>query len=129
MKNMRQLAFLMLNGESGSYNEDFKERFKRVGKKAMKELAGLLELKDYDINFNPGGIACSGDLRLMGMWDESHGAYIMMNKNFPNAPWGQILYRTIKHMKDFTGGPNCWLEYSVLQFQDAMKEKILQLRR
>jgi len=45
-----------------------------VGLEAMKELARLLDLKEFDINFNPGGIAVSGDLRLMGMWSEGSGA-------------------------------------------------------
>lgn len=130
MKQMRELALLMLNGESGSYNEDFKQRFCKIGKKAMKELAGLLELKEYDINFNPGGIAVSGDLRLMGMWDDGTGVYISINKDFPNKSWGDVLFRTIKHMRDFSGGTNQYFKFSLLQFPQALKEEIfMKLRR
>lgn len=129
MKNLRQLAFLMLSGESGSHNDEFKKRFKQIGLKAMKELALILELKEVDINFNPGGIAVSGDLRLMGMWSAENGVYITMNKNFPNAPCGQILYRTIRNMKDFSGGSNCWLEFKLLKFPEALKKRIMRLNK
>lgn len=127
-KYLNQLAFLMLNGEDGGYNEEFKKKFKLVGMKAMKEFAQLLELQETDINFNPGGIAVSGDLRLMGMWSEGNGVFITMNKDFPNKPWGDVLYRTIKYMKDFTGGPNCYFKFSLLQFPEALREMILRLR-
>lgn len=128
MENLNKLARLLLSEESGSYNDAFKAKFRLIGKKAMKELAGLLELRPFDIQFNPGGIAVSGDLRLMGMWSEGNGIYISMNKFFPNAPYGQILYRTIKHMKDFTGGPNQWMRYETLRDPVRLKELICRLR-
>ena len=128
MQNLKKLARLMLSEESGSYNDAFKAKFRLVGKKAMKELARLLELRTFDIQFNPGGIAVSGDLRLTGMWSEGNGVYISMNKDFPNAPYGQILYRTIKHMKDFTGGPNQWMRYETLRDPVRLKDLICRLR-
>jgi hypothetical protein len=128
MQNLKKLARLMLSEESGSYNDAFKAKFRLVGKKAMKELARLLELRTFDIQFNPGGIAVSGDLRLMGMWSEDNGVYIFLSKDFPNAPYGQILYRTIKHMKDFTGGPNQWLRYETLRDPVRLKKLICRLR-
>jgi hypothetical protein len=128
MQNLKKLARLMLSEESGSYNDAFKAKFRLVGKKAMKELGRLLELRTFDIQFNPGGIAVSGDLRLMGMWSEGNGVYISMNKDFPSAPYGQILYRTIKHMKDFTGGPNQWPRYETLRDPVRLKELICRLR-
>jgi hypothetical protein len=129
MKHLRELAFLMLSEEQAQYNAEFKERFKKIGKKAMRELAGLLELKETDIDFNPGGIAVSGDLTLMGMWGPENGVYVHINKDFPNAPWGQVLYRSIKSMKDHHGGPNQWLGYELLQFPEALKDRVLALRR
>ena len=127
-KYLSQLAYLMLNGEDGRYNEVFKKKYKMVGLKAMKELARLLDLKEFDINFNPGGIAVSGDLRLMGMWSEGSGVYITMNKDFPNRPWGDVLYRAIKHPKDFTGGSNGYFEFALLQFPGALRERVMRLR-
>jgi hypothetical protein len=129
MKYLRQLAFLMLSGEKAQYNEAFKEKFKRVGKKAMIELADLLELREFKWDFNPGGIAVSGDLMLMGMWGPENGVYVTMNKDFPNAPWGQVLFRSIKHMKDYGGGVNQWLRFEELQFPEIIKERVLALRK
>ena len=128
-KYLNQLAFMMLSGESGAYNATFKEQFKKVGTRAMRELAELLDLKEIDIHFNPGGIAVSGDLRLMGMWSEEDGIYITMNKDFPNRMSGEVLYRTIKGMKDYTGGPNNYFEFALLQFPEALKERVLKLRK
>ena len=127
-KNMQQLAMVLIRGESLQYNESGKQMFKTIGKKAMRELAVLLELKEYDISFNPGGIAVSGDLHLMGMWSEENGVYILINKDFVGCAWGEGYYRTIKHMRDFTGGPNHWLPYKELQFPVVLKERIMQLR-
>lgn len=128
MKYLKQLAGLMTNGEILQYNEEGKAMFKRIGTKAMKELAVVLELKEYDVSFNPGGIAVSGDLLLMGMWTDDLGVYISMNKDFPNAPWGQVLYRTIKHMKDYTGGTNNWLKFESLARPEELKNTIMRLR-
>ncbi len=128
-KFLNQLAYMMLSKEEANYNASFKEQFKKVGKRAMIELADLLELKEVDIDFNPGGIAVSGDLSLMGMWGPENGVYVMMNKDFPNAPWGQVLYRSIKHMKDYTGGPNQWLPYEALKSPGVLKQRILTLRK
>ena len=128
-KYLNQLAFMMLSKEDAQYNAPFKEQFKKVGTKAMRELAELLDLQETDINFNPAGIACSGDLRMMGMWSDGNGIYISLNKDFPNAPWGQVLYRTITDMKDFTGGSNNYFEFALLQFPEALKERVLKLKK
>ena len=128
-KYLNQLAFMMLSKEEAQYNPAFKEKFKRVGKKAMVELALLLDLNEFKYDFNPGGIAVSGDLTLMGMWSEGNGIYVSMNKDFPNKPWGDVLFRSIKHMKDYSGGTNQWLRYEELQFPEVLKERILTLRR
>jgi len=129
MKHLRQLALLMLSEERAAYNWRFKEKFKKVGEKAMVELALLLDLKEFTYHFNPGGIAVSGDLTLMGMWGLDNGVYVTLNKDFPKAPWGQVLYRSIRHMKDYTGGPNQWFGYELLQFPDALKERVLALKK
>jgi len=129
MKHLRKLKRLMTSKESGSYNEDFKERFRSVGKKAMGELALLLDFNEFGFDFNPGGIAVSGDLRLMGMWSKGNGVYISMNKDFPNKPWGDVLYRHIKNMRDFTGGPNNYFKFSLLGDSEALRRTITSLRK
>ena len=128
MKYLKKLSELLLSNINLSYNDDAKKEFKKVDKKAMKELATILKLKKIDVYFNPGGIAVSGDLHLMGMWNNDTGIYISMNKDFPTASWGQVLYRTIKHMKDYTGGTNNYLNYEDLASEEKLKEMILRLK-
>ena len=117
-----------MSKESLRYNGEGKKIFRKIGLKAMRELAELLELEEYDINFNPAGIACSGDLRLIGIWSEGNGIYVSMNKDFPNTLWGQVLYRTVEHMEDWTGGPNCYFMFSQLGDPGELKVILSQLR-
>jgi len=128
MRYLKKLKGLMTGNEDPHYNDNFKRRFRSIGQKAMEELAQLLELKEYDIDFNSGGIAVSGDLRLMGMWSEGNGVYISMNKDFPGKPWGDVLYRHIRHMRDFTGGPNNYFKFSLLDDPAALRKTVTRLR-
>jgi hypothetical protein len=128
MRYLKKLKELMTSNEDPHYNNNFKKRFRSIGEKAMKELTLILELNEYDINFNPGGIAVSGDLRLMGMWSEGNGVYISMNKDFPGKPWGDVLYRHIRHMRDFTGGPNNYFKFNLLSDPAALRKTISRLR-
>jgi hypothetical protein len=128
MKNLTKLKRLMMSKESGSYNEDFKKKFRNTGKKAMTELALLLDFNEFGVDFNPGGIAVSGDLRLMGMWSKGNGVYITMNKDFPGKPWGDVLFRHIDHMRDFTGGPNNYFKFKLLGDPEALRKLITSIR-
>ena len=103
---------------------EVKQSFGRTGKKAFKELAEYLGLKDYDVAFNPAGPAVSGDLCLMGMFAPDKGIYISMNKDGMQSG---ILYRSIKHMKDFSGGNNNYFPESDLTHPEEIKEKVYRL--
>lgn len=110
IKNFNQLATIVELREL-SYNPRNKQEFKVVGTRVMKELAKLLDLKESRVSFNPGGIAVSGDLSLMGMWEEGRGIYVHISgKGITET----IMYRTIKHMKDFSGGHNRWMKSDTL---------------
>ena len=106
-------SFLFKHDHIEGYMNDgeVKQSFGRMGKKAFKELAEYLGLKDYDVAFNPAGPAVSGDLRLMGMFAPEKGIYISMNKDGMQSG---ILYRSIKHMKDFSGGSNNYFPEGVV---------------
>jgi len=65
----------------------------------------------------------------MGMWSEANGIYISMNKDFPDRAWGQVLYRTIKHMKDYTGGSNNYLTFEMLGEPEELKRTIMRLKK
>jgi hypothetical protein len=103
---------------------EVKQSFGRMGKKAFKELAEYLGLTDYDVSFNQAGPAVSGDLRLMGMFAPDNGIYISMNKDGMRSG---ILYRSIKHMKDFSGGNNNYFPEGDLNHPEEIKEKVYRL--
>lgn len=101
-----------------------KQNFKKLGKKAFKELAEYIGLKEYDVNFNPGGPAVSGDLTLMGMFNSNIGIYISLNKDgFSNG----VLYRSIKSMKDYSGGNNNYFPEGEFNHPEEIKEKVYRL--
>ena len=130
-KYLTELAMFLMNGVSANYNQEEKDKFKKIGKKAMNELAQLIELTEYKWDFNPGGIAVSGDLHLMGMWGKENGVHIFMNKDFMGSktPWGDVCFRTIAHMQDYGGGANQWLRFEELKNDRALKQRILALRK
>lgn len=94
-------------GEKESGPNGAKRTFLNVGRTFLRALAKDLCLRDYKVTSNAGGIAASGDCTLMGMW-ESGGIYINLSQ--PVCGGDRVmLYRTIRHMKDYTGGYNRWL--------------------
>ncbi len=101
-----------------------KQNFRKLGKKAFKELAEYIGLKEYDVKFNPGGPAVSGDLSLMGMFTADKGIYISMNKD---GLKGGVLYRSIKGMKDYSGGGNNYFPEAELAEPQLIKEKVQRL--
>lgn len=93
------------------YNQHNKDRLKEIGIVAMKRLASALKLKEYKVSFNPGGIAVTGDLYLMGMFNDNIGIYISITKGWNRNEGFSFLYRTIKNMEDYSGGGNNYFRY------------------
>jgi len=124
MKALKQFAnFLNMYSHIDGYMDEgkLKAQFGRLGKKAFKELAEYLGLSKFDVNFNKSGDATSGDLRLMGMFDPEKGIYISLNKDGMGL---EVLYRTITHMKDFSGGSNHYFKESDFAQPEIIKEKV-----
>jgi len=82
------------------YNEDFKDQYKKLGRRILKEIAKLMGLKkgEFDIRWNPGGIACSGDHTL-----HTDKIYVALHDN---CGTGWFYWRTCEGRKDYTGGSN-----------------------
>lgn len=97
----RILKTLQLN-----YESENRKVFERASKKALKEIGKALGLNPIDVHYNRAGIACSGEATLMGMWSENEGLYFTLDKNLGRP---SLMFRSIKHMKDYTGGINRWL--------------------
>jgi len=111
-------------GEYGEAGE--KRRFRTIGLGAMRQLAKDLGMREWNAYFNPGGPAVSGDVHLMGMFNDKVGLHVFFNKDpWGHGPYGDITYRTISRMKDYTGGINQWM--SSAEFENP-EEAVFKLR-
>ena len=114
-KKMRTLAELMGHEPgylTGAYEYPGPKRtFLNTGRAFLRALAKDLSLTDYKVSVNPAGIAVSGDSTLIGMW-ETNGIYIDISE-FLGAK-AALLYRTVRHMKDYVGGQNRYIRRSEL---------------
>lgn len=131
MNNIEKLAkIIKYNKTIDAYDSigyATKQEFGKIGKKALKELATMLKLNEYNVNFNSAGVACSGDLRLMGFKKgKAKGIYINFNKN-GICDW--ILYRTIENMNDWTGGINNQLPMDSFDNPESIVKAVNQLLR
>lgn len=115
---MRKLAKLLgqnlgyIHGEREGGPNGAKRTFLNVGRTFLRALAKDLGLRDYKVTANAAGIAVSGDCTLIGVW-ENGGIYV----KFSEPGWGDMvfLYRTVRHLKDYSGGYNRWLARSDLE--------------
>ena len=106
MKDLKDL-YNWMEGRTFTYNQEAKDRFKERGLATMRKLAKQLKLREFEASFNAGGIAVPGDLHLMGMFNDETGIYISISQGtFSTSP--ECLFRTIKHMKDYSGSSNNW---------------------
>ena len=102
------------------YREAIKAEFHRDAAAYLRELATLLGLAagTYDVRSNKGGVAVLGEVTL-------HGEHIYLQLG-GSIPMPQLMYRSCKSRKDYSGGPNCWAAYTKLQ---NMEEFAASLKR
>ncbi len=112
-KNMRKLADLLgrdlsyiWGDREGGPNGD-KKVFLNTGKVFLRALSKDLGLRDVNVSSNPGGIAVSGESTLMGMW-QTNGLYVQLSQPCFDRE-NVLLYRTIRHSKDYSGGRSLYL--------------------
>lgn len=112
-KNMRKLAELLgqdlsyIWGDRESGPNGAKKQFLNTGKAFLRALSKDLGLRDAIVSSNPGGIAVSGESTLIGMW-QSNGLYVQISQPCCDRE-RVLLYRTVRHSKDYTGGRNLYL--------------------
>ena len=112
-KNMRTIFQLIsmelgyIYGENECGPNGAEKEFLSKSAAFLRTLGKDLDLKEMQVRTNPAGIAVSGDVTLHGMWNDGSGIYFQINQ--PARPFNSFLYRSVKHMKDYTGGPNQWL--------------------
>lgn len=109
---MRRLADLLsqdlsyIGGERECGPNGAKKTFLNLGKVFLRALAKDLGLRDAKVTSNPAGIAVSGDCTLIGMWGSS-GIYIDLSQSCGGKY--VALYRTVRNIRDHTGGHNRFL--------------------
>jgi hypothetical protein len=91
--------FVRLTREA-CYDYTKKVQYRNLGRKILKALAEQLKLQagDFDIRFNAGGQAVSGDHTL-----HADHVYVALHDNLGS---GWFYYRTCKSRKDYSGGQN-----------------------
>lgn len=92
---------------NSSYNDNNKVEFKKLGRKILKYVANQLGLINYNIRFNAGGIAVSGDNILH---DERF--YLALHDNLGS---GSFYFRGCKGLKDYIGEYNQWVNWDNLK--------------
>jgi hypothetical protein len=92
---------------SYAYNDDAKKVADSKFKKALSKVAKALGLtkEQFDLRFNPGGIAVWGEVTL-----HTDTVYIQASKGHDMG----VLVRTCKGRKDYTGGRNNYLPVALL---------------
>ena len=109
------------------YNERERREFGLMGRRALREITRALSPISKDVHYNPAGIATSGDLTAIMMFNNKIGLYISVNKRSPKSKL-TIMYRTVMSMDDWTGGSNNFAdeeEFQDLEFWKNEKEKII----
>jgi hypothetical protein len=96
----KQLATFVRLTKEARYHDENKAKFEKLGRKILKALAVELGLfkGEFDIRFNAGGIACSGDHTL-----HAEHVYIALHDNIGS---GWFYFRSCKGRRDYSGGPN-----------------------
>ena len=115
----RDLGYIY--GEHESDPNGAKKIFHTKSKAFLRTLGNDLGFKEFKVTNNHGGIAVSGEITLLGMWGDGNGLYFQINQ--PLQPFNAFLYREIKHIKDYRGERNQWLDCSL--FANADYERLI----
>ena len=118
MKNeikLAKIAKLQLNG----YRIDTasnKKIYLSVGRTVLRSLAKALGLKEFKVGINKAGPAVSGDITLIGMWDDDDGIYVNMSSPgmFKECGREVFYWRSVTAIDDYTGGRNRNMTYEEL---------------
>jgi len=95
------------------YNEPVKAQYKKLALQFLRTIAKDLQLAkdDYQIRFNPGGIAVSGDATL------HHKQFYLAFGDY-GAYW-----RTCNGLRDYSGGANRWFAgFAEVSRENLVKE-------
>jgi hypothetical protein len=122
-KLMKAIAELLSQDLGYIYGSDGGEKPSGAKKKFLSSSAVFLRTLGKDLGFtemrilkNPSGIACSGSVSLYGMWERENGACFVLSELV--RPFNSLMYRGIRHIKDYCGDSNRWMKIEVFEEQD-----------
>ena len=121
-KNMKAIHSLVsqnlgyIQGEREYGPNGAKKQFHTKSAAFLRALGKDLGFNEMKVTTNPGGIAVSGEITLMGMWGDGNGLYLQIFKSVTQRQ--DFMYRSISHMKDYIGGTNQWLPSSLFEDGD-----------
>jgi PRTRC genetic system ThiF family protein len=127
-ENMKTISRLVAGnlsyifGERESGPNGAKKQFHTKSAAFLRALGNDLGFTEFKVTKNYGGIAVSGEITLMGMWGEGNGLYLQISQ--PITQQREFLYRSITHLKDYSGGNNRWLSCDI--FTNGEYEKLLE---
>ena len=122
MKTIYNLVYQDLSytfGEKESGPNGAKKQFHTKSAAFLRALGNDLGLKEFRVSKNYAGIAVSGEITLMGLWDDCIGVYFEISQSLTGRH--DFLYRSITHMRDSTGGQNQWMDIGLFKKQDYEK--------
>ena len=122
----QDLGYIYGDRESGPNGA--KKQFHTKSAAFLRALGNDLGLEEFKVYKNYAGIAVSGEITLMGMWGDGNCLYFQIDQPLP--PFNSFLYRTISHMKDYSGGSNQWMDYKLFASKDyeTVLNMLLKLR-
>jgi hypothetical protein len=94
--------------------ESYKNAYLSLGRSVLRAVGKHYRMVGYKVHVNRAGIAVSGDITLIGMFDDEHGLYIRMSEPALFGGTPEFLFRSVKHTKDYTGGGNQYMTYDEL---------------
>ena len=102
------------------YNEEGKREFRRLATAVVSALAKELSLEpeEYDLRWNAGGIAVSGEVTL-----HHDKLYLQFSQSGMGYDFG-FMYRQCEGRRDFTGRLNHWAKWDELVYPEALLAKL-----
>ena len=110
MKNTTLISKAILGWNPCEPDEFAKENFHKAGKKFLKELGNFLNLGNFEVKSNKGGIAVSGEVTL-------YSDILMIQVSADTSCFGNIMFRAVNGKKDYTGKGNNWCDIQNAQMK------------
>lgn len=100
-------------GQPTEVSDGRKQRFLKLGRNVMKELAKLLDIDPKEVTVNPAGPAVSGDISIR----TESGLHIIVSHRLPRNDYGDILAR--HNAGDLDGG-YIWMRWEELRWEELL---------